>query len=94
MIKKVVAKYSLRDAALSRHDFAYWLSRPPEERVQLLTICEGNSMEVQPDFRELLALLNAHEVEYHFIRSRASLLHMSSGNQGIGRSAEEFRCFS
>jgi hypothetical protein len=31
--------------------------------------CEGNFMEVQADFRDLLALLNAHKVEYIIVLS-------------------------
>ena len=33
MIKKVVRKRSLRDASSLKNDLAYWLSKPPEERV-------------------------------------------------------------
>jgi hypothetical protein len=33
MIKKVLAKRALRDPDAARADLAYWLSRPPEERV-------------------------------------------------------------
>ena len=33
MIKKIVTKHSLRDAALPKHDLAYWLSKTPEDRV-------------------------------------------------------------
>ena len=33
MIKKVVRKVPLRDLLAGKGDLAYWLSRPPEERV-------------------------------------------------------------
>jgi len=39
------------------------------------TIYEGKSMEVQPDFRELLALFNENEVEYMVIGGYALAFH-------------------
>lgn len=33
MTKKIVNKYNLKDPAAAERDLAYWLSRPPEERL-------------------------------------------------------------
>jgi len=33
MIEKVVTRRSLKDSGSAKSDLAYWLSRPPEERV-------------------------------------------------------------
>ena len=33
MIQKVVVKGNLQDASSAKQDLAYWLSRPPAERV-------------------------------------------------------------
>jgi hypothetical protein len=33
MIEKIVDKHDLEDPAAAKRDLAYWLSRPPEERV-------------------------------------------------------------
>jgi hypothetical protein len=38
MIQKVVAKYELNDPDAARRDLEYWLSRPPEERVEAVEI--------------------------------------------------------
>ena len=51
------------------------LANHPRSEWQLSIICEGNSMEVQPDFREPLALLNAHEVEYIIVGAYALAFH-------------------
>jgi hypothetical protein len=40
-----------------------------------LKSCAVNTMEVQPDFRDLLALLNAHEVEYLIVGGYALAFH-------------------
>ena len=37
--------------------------------------CEGNTMEVQADFRDLLALFNAHGVEYLIVGGYALAFH-------------------
>ena len=37
--------------------------------------CAVNTMEVQPDFRDLLALLNEHEVEYLIVGGYALAFH-------------------
>ena len=41
----------------------------------LLSICADNTMETQPDFRELLALFNAHHVEYMIVGGYALAFH-------------------
>lgn len=33
MIQKIVKKYRLQESAATQADLAYWLSKPPEERV-------------------------------------------------------------
>ena len=38
MIKKVVAKLSLKDASSPKNDLAYWLSKTPEERVEAVEL--------------------------------------------------------
>jgi hypothetical protein len=43
--------------------------------LQRWIICEGNIMEVQSDFRELLALFNAHNVEYMIVGGYALAFH-------------------
>jgi hypothetical protein len=40
-----------------------------------LNYCDGNTMEVHPDFRDLLALLNEHEVEYLIVGGYALAFH-------------------
>ena len=39
------------------------------------TICEGNGMEVQSDFKELLVLFNEHKVEYLIVGGYALAFH-------------------
>lgn len=41
----------------------------------LSTICANNIMEPQPDFKELLALFNAHQVEYLVVGGYAVAFH-------------------
>ena len=41
----------------------------------MLSSCAGNTMEVQPDFRELLALLNEHKVDYLIVGGYALAFH-------------------
>jgi hypothetical protein len=41
MIKKIVAKHSLRDSLLKNYDLAYWLSKTPEERVATVDYLRG-----------------------------------------------------
>ncbi len=38
-------------------------------------ICEGLTLDVQPDFRDLLALFNAHKVEYVVVGAYALAFH-------------------
>jgi hypothetical protein len=33
MIQKVVSRHNLEDPGAAKRDLAYWLSRPPEERL-------------------------------------------------------------
>ena len=51
----------MNDPTSSADDLAFWLSKTPEERVATVAVCEGNVMEVQPDFRDLFELFNAHK---------------------------------
>ena len=36
MIQKVVKKRNLKDSSSIKEDLAYWLSKPPEERVAMV----------------------------------------------------------
>ena len=57
MIQKTVIKHTLSHYSSARENLAYWLSRSPEERLPPSTICVTNTMEVQPDFKELLRVI-------------------------------------
>jgi hypothetical protein len=55
-----------------------WPTGPAELRkneYRQSNISEGKIMEVQPDFRELLALFNAHKVEYIIVGAYAMAFH-------------------
>jgi len=51
MIKKVVTRRALDDPSAAAADLAYWLSRPPEERIEALERLRrqfyGNSARLQ-----------------------------------------------
>ena len=77
MIKKIIKTTTHSQQA--KDDRAFWLSQTPEIRldaVELLRI-EGGSfcMNIQPDFKELLALLEKHQVEYMIVGGYAVAFH-------------------
>ncbi len=51
MIQKIVSKHDLEDPAAAKRDLAYWLSRPPAERLAavdaLRKLYRGNSARLQ-----------------------------------------------
>ena len=67
MIQKYWKKRNLNDPTSSQDDLAFWLSKTPEERIATVAVCEDNIMEVEPDFRDVLELFNAHKVEYMIV---------------------------
>jgi 2-hydroxy-3-keto-5-methylthiopentenyl-1-phosphate phosphatase len=75
MIEKVVKKRNLNDAGAAKDDLAYWLSKTPEERISAVEILRRHIMKIQPDFRELLALFNAKNVEYLIVGGYALVFH-------------------
>ena len=56
-MEKIIRKRSLEESSI-KDDLAYWLSRPPEERVEAVEILRDNIMENYPECRELLGLFN------------------------------------
>lgn len=75
MIRKVLAKRELNDPDSARADLAYWLGRPPAERVAAVDVLRRQHHGVQPDFRDLLASLNSHGVEYVIVGGYALAFH-------------------
>ena len=75
MIEKTVTKLTLKEASSKKQDLAYWLSKTSEERVEAVDLLRGNFLEVQSDFRDLLALFNAHKVKYIIVGGYALAFH-------------------
>ena len=55
--------------------FSIGSSNPPPPALPPLNSSESNKMELQPDFKELLALFNAHRVEYLIVGAYALAFH-------------------
>jgi hypothetical protein len=53
----------------------FGLAKRPKNGFRQLSSCEGSIMEAQKDFRELLALLNEHKVEYVIVGGYALAFH-------------------
>lgn len=64
MIQKVVKKRRLKEQGSVREELAHWLGRKPEERIAAVEYLRRQYYEIQPDFRELLALFSVRKVEY------------------------------
>jgi hypothetical protein len=76
MIRKVVQKHKMDKDFEIRQNLEYWLSRPPEERLEAVEILRRQVYgQDSPDFKELLELLNAHKVEYLVVGGYALAFH-------------------
>ena len=64
MIARVVKKLTLQEAGRAGADLAFWMVGPPRSASRRWSSSGDNSMETPSDFRELLASLNAHSVDY------------------------------
>jgi hypothetical protein len=60
-------------------------AEPLRNGFRLWSFCEVNIMEVQRDFKELLALLNEHEVEYVIVGGYALAFHGDVPVDYLGR---------
>ncbi len=82
MIQKVVRKANLGDFSEVRDNLSYWLSKQPEERVEsveyLRRMHHGSSARLQ----SLLALFNAHRVEYIIVGAYALAYHGAPRSTG------------
>ena len=63
MIEKVVKKRDLKEFSEIKENLSYWLSKTPEERVSAVEQLRRQHYGDSADFKELLALFNAHHVE-------------------------------
>lgn len=69
MIAKVITRKRSDDIRATASDHLYWMTKTSEERFEAVEIPRrpyhrGSASEIQPDFRNLLALFNTHKAEY------------------------------
>jgi hypothetical protein len=75
MIEKVVKKADLREFSEVQENLAYWLSRPPAERVGAVELLRRQRDGSTARFKELLESFNAHAVEYVLVGAHALAYH-------------------
>lgn len=75
MTEKVVRIREFGEHDEVRENLAYWLSRPPGERIAEVERLRRCTMETSDDFREWFALLNANRVEYMVADGYALAFH-------------------
>ena len=57
MIRKIVKVRDLKDDSSIKEDLLFWLSKPPGERVAAVDYLRRQYHGVQPDFRDLLIVI-------------------------------------
>lgn len=62
------------------NDLDFWLTRTPAERIASLAVLRDRyarlkKMDIQPDFKEFISLLNKHGVEYLVVGGFAVAAH-------------------
>lgn len=79
-LEKVIKKNNLEKYSEINDNLSYWLSKSFQERILAVEFLRkqlyGNhSMEVHPDFKELLTLFNSYKVDYIIVGAYALAYH-------------------
>lgn len=82
MIEKIVKKKIYKSQTRSEKTWSTGSAAHPMKGSQPSNICAGKSMEVQPDFKDVLVLFNKHEIEYINISTSISRVSWEQANAG------------
>ena len=71
MITKTIRKENLRNLSEVRENLNFWLEKTPEERIAAVESLRRQQHGSSERFKELLALFNAHDVDYLIVGAYA-----------------------
>ena len=79
MIRRIVQVRRVHGQSVRDPNEPYWLSERPDEHPAPADATVGRCAKIRDDFTELLALCNAHQVDYVIVGGYAMIFHGASG---------------